>query len=83
MCGITGFLARSAESDVMRRTVLRMSDALRHRGPDDDGQWVDADVGITLGHRRLAILELLELGSQPMCSSCRRCCWCLTAHLSA
>ena len=72
MCGITGFLASPAENEVMRRIVLRMSDALRHRGPDDDGQWVDADAGIALGHRRLAILELSELGAQPMRSSCGR-----------
>lgn len=50
----------------------RMSDTLILRGPDDDGIWVDADVGIALGHRRLAILDLSREGRQPMQSHCGR-----------
>ncbi len=66
MCGIAGFwtqggLGRDAES------VLRsMTDALVHRGPDDSGAWLDPEVGIALGHRRLSILDLSPLGHQPM-----------------
>jgi asparagine synthase (glutamine-hydrolysing) len=41
-----------------------MMDSLRHRGPDDEGFFVDGDV--SLGHRRLAIIDLSELGHQPM-----------------
>ncbi|WP_083925840.1 asparagine synthase (glutamine-hydrolyzing) [Sphingomonas sp. Mn802worker] len=45
-----------------------MTRCLCHRGPDDSGQWNDADAGIALGHRRLAIVDLSPLGHQPMSS---------------
>ena len=45
-----------------------MTDAVRHRGPDDEGYWHDSSVGLYLGHRRLAIVDL-ERGSQPMASA--------------
>ncbi len=43
-----------------------MTDAIAHRGPDADGQWLDRDAAIALGHRRLAIVELTSAGAQPM-----------------
>jgi asparagine synthase (glutamine-hydrolysing) len=46
-----------------------MADAIRHRGPDDEGVWVDESVGLVLGHRRLSILDLSREGHQPMVSS--------------
>jgi asparagine synthase (glutamine-hydrolysing) len=49
-----------------------MSDTLTHRGPDDSGVWVDPEAGIALGHRRLSILDLSELGRQPMHSADER-----------
>ncbi|MDP9198860.1 MAG: asparagine synthetase B, partial [Pseudomonadota bacterium] len=45
-----------------------MTGCLAHRGPDGSGEWIDADAGIALGHRRLSILELSAAGSQPMTS---------------
>ncbi|MHB8693420.1 MAG: asparagine synthase (glutamine-hydrolyzing) [Solirubrobacteraceae bacterium] len=63
MCGIAGFVnvdGRSAESDIVRR----MTDAIRHRGPDGEGQYVDGPVG--LGNRRLAIIDLSDAAAQPM-----------------
>lgn len=58
MCGIAGFNWPD------RRLIKAMMDALRHRGPDDEGFFVNQD--ISLGHRRLSILDLSELGRQPM-----------------
>lgn len=73
MCGITGFLQHnSLSSDELRARVTAMRDTLTHRGPDDSGAWVDLEVGIALGHRRLSILDLSELGHQPMHSTDER-----------
>src|SRR3546814_11632184 len=45
-----------------------MTARLQHRGPDDDGLWVDAEAGLALGHRRLSIVDLSPEGHQPMAS---------------
>lgn len=71
MCGIAGFASSSLKStDYLQRIALKMSDAIRHRGPDGDGVWTDAEQGIAVSHRRLAIVDLSPAGSQPMISSC-------------
>jgi len=49
-----------------------MTQALVHRGPDDDGHWFDADAAIALGHRRLSIVDLSPAGHQPMLSASGR-----------
>lgn len=73
MCGITGFIGASPQSaEGMRDQVRRMADAITHRGPDHDGQWVDATQHVALGHRRLAIVDLSPQGAQPMVSHCGR-----------
>jgi asparagine synthase (glutamine-hydrolysing) len=46
-----------------------MMEPIRHRGPDDSGDWVDAQNGVALGFRRLAILDLSPAGHQPMLSA--------------
>ena len=45
-----------------------MSERVRHRGPDDDGVWIDARCGFAVGHRRLSIIDLSSHGAQPMIS---------------
>src|SRR6266566_4707891 len=62
MCGIAGIisLTESACPYAIGRTV----DAQRHRGPDASGTWSDGRC--TLGHRRLAIIDLSEAGRQPL-----------------
>lgn len=70
MCGIVGFWQSGA---TLNGAVLAvMTEAIRHRGPDADGHWFDANSGVALGHRRLAILDLTPTGAQPMLSHCGR-----------
>lgn len=67
MCGLTGFVtAKDAPDEWLRTSVQKMSATLRHRGPDDDGTYVEPSSGLALGFRRLAILDLSPAGSQPM-----------------
>ncbi|AEA42740.1 asparagine synthase (glutamine-hydrolyzing) [Fluviicola taffensis] len=66
MCGIAGFIdfqGASSEQD-----LEDMTHALEHRGPDGFGTFIQvgSNYKIGLGHRRLSILELSELGKQPM-----------------
>lgn len=69
MCGFAGILHSTAASrDELCDAVTAMADPLRHRGPDDAGSWIDADAGIALGFRRLAIIDLTAAGHQPMVS---------------
>lgn len=64
MCGIVG--VASSEPVKRRDWLAQGRDALRHRGPDDAGEWWSADGRVGLGHRRLAILDLSPAGHQPM-----------------
>ncbi|MEH2273232.1 MAG: asparagine synthase (glutamine-hydrolyzing) [Nostoc sp.] len=71
MCGIAGFwnISRRVSPEELCYMVQQMSDTLLHRGPDNGGSWVDAEIGIALGHRRLAIVDLSPEGHQPMISA--------------
>ncbi|MEI8295509.1 MAG: asparagine synthase (glutamine-hydrolyzing) [Alphaproteobacteria bacterium] len=70
MCGIAGFLASSGGStQQLTDQIKAMTDTIAYRGPDGEGAWVDADVGVALGHRRLSIQDLTPLGQQPMVSA--------------
>src|SRR5499427_6053013 len=62
MCGITG-IVRSDGAQVDRDLLARMNEAIRHRGPDEDGFYVDDGVGLAM--RRLAIIDL-KSGQQPI-----------------
>ena len=65
MCGIAGLhLAVPAEQSLV--LTRRMIDQLVHRGPDAEGLWQHPEIGLCLGHRRLAIQDLSPNGSQPM-----------------
>ena len=73
MCGIAGLLRRGGdEGTTLRQTVIGMTAALAHRGPDAHDVWTDEAAGISLGHRRLSILDLTAAGAQPMRSDCGR-----------
>ena len=66
MCGIAGVYHFNG-GRLDRAQLGAMIELLKHRGPDGGGIWVGADGRVGLGHRRLAILDLSELGAQPMC----------------
>ncbi len=74
MCGFCGVLdlTGGTSGEELRFVVAKMTDTLRHRGPDDGGIWVSPDEGIGLGHRRLSIVDLSPTGHQPMFSACGR-----------
>ncbi len=67
MCGITGFVT-SDPSLSLKEDLARAVACLEHRGPDDTGTWFDGE-GTGFGHRRLSILDLSDLGHQPMHSA--------------
>ena len=62
MCGVAGIFDLKGEREIDRDALTRMTNALRHRGPDGEGFFVEPGIG--LGHRRLAIIDL-EGGAQP------------------
>src|SRR3989344_5586108 len=61
MCGIAGFVGKGDLKD-----IEKMTDILRHRGPDDRGIFFQQGLG--LGHVRLSIIDLTSGGHQPMFS---------------
>lgn len=68
MCGISGIIDKKNEH-ISRLELEKMTDVIKHRGPDGFGYFYDNSLG--LGHRRLAILDLSESGEQPMTRSDR------------
>ena len=67
MCGICGVMTLvppgAGGSPIDQAAVVRMRDAMRHRGPDDEGIFLDG--GIAFGHRRLSIIDVAG-SRQPM-----------------
>lgn len=69
MCGIAGIFGPTTKSaDGLSATVQHMAEKLAHRGPDDQGVWVDEAAGVAFGHRRLAVIDLSKDAHQPMVS---------------
>jgi asparagine synthase (glutamine-hydrolysing) len=60
MCGINGF------NFVDKKILKEMNKSIQHRGPDEEGNFFDTKNKISLGHRRLSIIDLTKNGSQPM-----------------
>lgn len=69
MCGIAGILSRRQEQ-ISASRLKRMTDEIRHRGPDGEGLFVQDN--LALGHRRLSIIDLSDNGRQPMETDCGR-----------
>src|SRR5690349_18406555 len=66
MCGIAGIIAADG---VPPEIPGAMAATIVHRGPDDEGIWCDASVGVALVHRRLSVVDLSPHGHQPMASA--------------
>lgn len=66
MCGFVGIWHASPDRPVERGLLKAMTDTIIHRGPDDEGFFVDRNLG--LGFRRLSIIDLSAAGHQPMCN---------------
>ena len=70
MCGIAGLWKFGGSADAeLRRDVRGMCDRIAYRGPDGFGEWIDPQIGLGLGHRRLAVIDLTPTGFQPMASA--------------
>jgi asparagine synthase (glutamine-hydrolysing) len=65
MCGICGVYDYKSQRLVDRQILYDMLQAIRHRGPDDEGVYIDND--LALGMRRLSIIDLVG-GKQPICN---------------
>lgn len=69
MCGLVGIWGSLHH----KRELLEVAcSAIAHRGPDARGYWEDEQVGLALGHVRLAVIDTSAAGSQPMTSACGR-----------
>jgi len=68
MCGISGIMFSKGNLD--HRELSLMVNAMKHRGPDDEGMWSNQHV--SLGHNRLSIIDLTSAGHQPMLSEGKR-----------
>ncbi len=69
MCGI---VACCSEKNVDPDIIRRMTDRLRHRGPDAAGIYLHPNARIALGHRRLSVIDLSDAANQPFYSGDRR-----------
>lgn len=63
MCGIAGIIEKNGNR-VTEIALKQMTDSIEHRGPDDEGVYLNGNIG--LGHRRLSIIDLSNAGHQPM-----------------
>ena len=67
MCGISGiFDFNTTKKDYLKSDLINFNNTLGHRGPDNNGIWIDPSHSIGLAHTRLSILDLSKNGSQPM-----------------
>ena len=66
MCGINGIFHFQSQRKIDSKILTKMRDSMDHRGPDDQGLFVENNIG--LGHRRLSILDVSAAGHQPYSS---------------
>lgn len=66
MCGIAGIVAYAGHAPVDADLLTAASGAMRQRGPDGQGTWVDESRSVGFAHRRLSIIDLSAAAVQPM-----------------
>src|SRR5688572_8136255 len=64
MCGITGIIAFTESGKSFLQNIKKANDCLSKRGPDNEGFYNSGNVAF--GHRRLSIIDISEMGNQPM-----------------
>ncbi len=69
MCGIAGVFRERNQAGELESALRDLQRRLGHRGPDDQGIWMDSEHRVGLAHTRLAILDLSPAGHQPMLSN--------------
>jgi asparagine synthase (glutamine-hydrolysing) len=73
MCAIAGIWGLgSLDASELPEKARAMAASLKHRGPDDEGIWIDKENRVALSFRRLSIIDLSPAGHQPMISRCGR-----------
>ncbi len=73
MCGLAGIISIDARSSSdLQSLTSKFCNSMRHRGPDDQGRWIDESGFVALAHTRLAILDTSSSGAQPRHSQCGR-----------
>ncbi len=65
MCGISGIIHFNAQPISLQK-IKKTTDEIAHRGPDGEGHWISPNGFVALGHRRLSIIDLSNLSSQPL-----------------
>ena len=68
MCGIAGIIEFSKNKSINLSDIVKMSDTINHRGPDDAGDYFNQERTVGFGFRRLSIIDI-ENGHQPMSDS--------------
>ena len=66
MCGVFALFLNRPLVDADNELGRAGSLALAHRGPDAEGEWIDREKGVYLGHRRLTVIDLSDASNQPM-----------------
>ena len=82
MCGFAGFTdCRGVDQAQAENFAFKVSEVLKHRGPDAFGTWIDAQAGVVLAHTRLSIVDTSNAGLQPMASQSKRYIICFNGEI--
>ena len=65
MCGFVGVIN---DQGIDKNILKNMTASLGHRGPNNNGYWIDNEHKVAFGHARLAVMDVSMAGNQPMVS---------------